>query len=209
MMAAREPRNRDDSLVSRAREGDRGAFDELFGVHRDRLEAYVRLRIGAHLRARVEVDDVVQETSARALQSIERFHAQDEGSFLRWLKGIAEHVILQLAERRERDQVLYVEAEALAADASPSQTLRRGERFDRLQAALDSLPPDYREVIVLSRLRGLRLKEIAVRMQRSPNAVAHLLSRALGELKAAFGDTESLGLPSRPLDGGGPRRDER
>jgi hypothetical protein len=58
-------------------------------------------------------------------------------------------------------------------------------------------------------VRGLVSEMIAARMQRSPNAVTHLVSRALSELKAVFGDTESLGLPPRPLDDGGPRRDEK
>jgi len=77
--------------------------------------------------------------------------------------------------------------------------MRRDERFERLQAALDSLSPDHREVITLARLKGLRGEEIAKRMNRSPNAVAQLLSHALKNLKEAFGDTESLHLPLRRL----------
>ncbi|MBI4583032.1 MAG: hypothetical protein HY717_03265 [Planctomycetes bacterium] len=56
-------------------------------------------------------------------------------------------------------------------------------------------------------MKGLRIQEIAARMKRSPNAVSHLLSRALTELKEAFGDTESLNLPPWRLDEGAPRRD--
>jgi RNA polymerase sigma factor (sigma-70 family) len=66
---------------------------------------------------------------------------------------------------------------------------------------LDGLSPEYREVIVLARLKGLRIKEIALRMNRSENAVSLLLSRALAKLKEAFGETESFNLPARRLDG--------
>ena len=84
---------------------------------------------------------------------------------------------------------------------SPSRSLRRRERLDRLQAALDALSPDHRQVIVLARLKGLRMTEIAERMERSPNAVALLLARALAKLRESFGDTESLplGAPADPL----------
>ena len=64
--------------------------------------------------------------------------------------------------------------ETAASTVSPSRALRRHERLDRLQEALDSLSPDHRQVIVLARLKGLRIKEIAERMDRSPNAVALL-----------------------------------
>ena len=67
------------------------------------------------------------------------------------------------------------------------------------QEALDALPPDHREVLVLSRLEGLAAEEIARRMGRTPNAVYHLIVRALALLRERFGATESLLLPDRPL----------
>ena len=54
----------------------------------------------------------------------------------------------------------------------------------------------------LARIEGLRIAEIAERMGRSRNAVAHLLSRALAKLKDTFGDTESFHLPACSLDEG-------
>lgn len=146
MKTVMEPSSREQALVSRAQSGDRKAFEELLEGHRCSLEKYARMRIGSHLRAKVEVEDVLQETCARAFQSIGHFHWKNEKSFLVWIKGIAEHVILKLAERHQRDQVLYVEEETISPEASPSRVLRRGERFDRLQAALDGLRPDHKEV---------------------------------------------------------------
>ena len=52
-------------------------------------------------------------------------------------------------------------------------------------------------------IEGLKIKEIAERMNRSPAAVKQLLSRALVKLKASFGETESLHLPDRELRGEG------
>ena len=78
--------------------------------------------------------------------------------------------------------------------------LRREERFERLQKALESLPPDYREAIRLSRIEGLKTVEIAERMGRSREAVKQLIFRALRRLRESFGDTESLHLPDRKFD---------
>ena len=91
---------------------------------------------------------------------------------------------------------------------SPSRIARRGERFDRLAEALNRLSADHREVILLSRIEGLRMKEVAKRMNRSENAVLLLLSRGLKKLKESFGETESLHLPWRGLKGGESNDDE-
>ena len=195
-------------LVTAAQSGESAAREALIESCRDELDRHLRLRIGAHLRGTLEVEDVFQETVTAALESLTAFRWNGEGSFLRWLKAVAENRILTLARKKRRTQILFVEwQEPLAGDPSPSNALRRGERFDRLQAALDCLEPDYREVIVLARLKGLRLKDVATRIGRSPNAVAHLLSRALTRLKEVFGDTGSLSLPPQRLHECDPRKD--
>ena len=75
----------------------------------------------------------------------------------------------------------------------------RAERFDRLKVALDTLKPDHREVILLARIRRLPIEDVAKRMGRSPDAVGHLLRRAIQKLKISFGDTDSFRLPDRSL----------
>ena len=66
-------------------------------------------------------------------------------------------------------------------------------------AWLKTLSADHREVLLLSRIEGLSIQEVAERMDRSPDAVKKLLSRALNALRAAFGETESLRLPDKRL----------
>ena len=87
--------------------------------------------------------------------------------------------------------------------------MQRGERVDRLKAAMHRLSADHREVIHLARIQKLPFKEIATRMNRSPGAVKVLLLRALRELKRSFGETESLHLPDRSLGLGGGVDEER
>lgn len=196
-----EPESETKALIEKAQRGDLEAFQVLQEAYWDSLDKYVRLRRGARFLQHVEVEDVLQETVTRAFEAIARFEWRGNGSFLRWLKGIAERVVLKLAQRQRRD-VLYLDRDPTAQDVSPSKAMRRDERFDRLRDALDSLSPDYREVVNLARLQGLGIKEIARRMNRSPKSVAHLLSRALKKLKEAFGETESLSLPPRAMEGG-------
>lgn len=193
----------DDPLLSRALRRDRDAFDSVVDAFRGRLATLVRFRLGAALRSRVEVDDVLQEALLRAFQAVERVDCPNRESFFRWLATIADHVVVDLARRHQRHSAVPLDRHIAADAASPSTGLRRDERFDRLQAALDSLSRDHREVILLARIHGLCLGEVAARMKRSYAATAQLLCRALRELRASFGDTASSSLPDRRFRPGG------
>lgn len=195
-------------LVHRAQSGDRAAFEELVDRHRARLNAFVRSRLGEHLRHKVEVEDICQETILRSLRSLKEFSCESEDSFFRWIAGIAANVFHELARRDRREPLDSSPFDVFSGSPSPSKVLRREERLDRLQEALDKLKPEYRQVILLVRIEKLSFSETARRMNRSQEAVRSLLWRALRSLKEAFGDTESMGLPPGPLRNGGRSDDQ-
>lgn len=186
-----------ERLVERAKSGDRDAFDQLAERFRRRLgssvEAWSRFQLGPKL----DPEDTIQETFIRAHRALPRFEWDGDDSFFRWLCGIAKRALAQMAEDARKARPPSTAADVPVGTPSPSQILRRHERFDRLEAAVEKLTPEYRQVVLLSRVEGLSAKEIADRMNRSPNAVRHLIVRALRELRAHFGDTESLHLPDR------------
>ena len=96
-------------LFAAARDGDRDAFDQLVARDRARLRALVVSRLGARLALDVDPDDVYQETILRALKNAARLEWRGEGSFLRLLGGIVEHVILELARERAREKRVSLE----------------------------------------------------------------------------------------------------
>ncbi len=193
-----DPQNTEQALIGRVRSGDRAAFDELASICRDRLEQLVRFRLGASLRRHVALEDVLQETYLRAFRTIDRFTRRSEDSFFQWLSGIARNVIREQC-RANLPMEELVGKEPQTESASASKNLRRGERLDRLQTALDELPPDYRRVLRGFLVEKLPLTEIARGMGRSPNAVSLLLLRANRKLRETFGDTQSLHLPADEL----------
>ena len=69
------------------------------------------------------------------------------------------------------------------------------------EEAINSLSPEYREAMFLVRIRGLQIKDAAVRMNRTPQAVKHLLMRAIRKLREILGDTESFSLPPESFEG--------
>jgi RNA polymerase sigma-70 factor (ECF subfamily) len=184
-------------LVVRAQRGSREAFDLLFRRHQARLDGLIALRVGRMLRFWIECEDIAQQTWLVALQDIRKFQWRGEGSFYRWLAGIAEHVIL----RHARDQTKgenggEMDPERLPAPGdSPSTDMRRWERFVSLRDAVGRLSDDHREVVISIYFRGLRVAEVATRMDRSADAIHMLHLRAVRKLRGLLGNTDSLRLP--------------
>ncbi len=189
------------SIVARAKAGDRGAFDQLTVAFRDRLRASIETWRRFQLGPKTDPDDLLQETFLRAFRTIERFNWQDDDSFFKWLCGIAKHVLAEAAQDAWRAERQAQAQPGQRSDTSPTNVVRRQDRFDRLDAALKRLAPEHRQVILLCRIEGLTSAEAAERLNRSPAAVRQLLLRALRELKQNFGDTESFNLPDRRLMG--------
>jgi RNA polymerase sigma factor (sigma-70 family) len=148
----------------------------------------------------VSEEDIYQEAMLKAFRKLHDFRWQGENSFGRWIGVIATNLIRSAGRREKRTPLRFADVEVSATQSSPSKHARRGERFDRLQQALDSLDPESRRVLVLVRIKGLPIKEVATRLGRSANAVSILLYRAAVRLKENFGDTESLTLPRRQLE---------
>ena len=120
-------------LVRRAQHGDRSAFERLVAFYQTRLDRAVTSRLGAELREKIEVGDVVQETVLKAPSSLKTFEWRGEDSFLRWLTGIAEHILRDQVDRQRRRRTAPLQEEIPHDDPSPSITFRRNERFVRLQ----------------------------------------------------------------------------
>jgi RNA polymerase sigma-70 factor (ECF subfamily) len=200
------------SLIRKAQAGDRRAFGGLVVQYQPQTQALIHVRLGPRLRRFVEPADIEQEVYIRAYQSISQFEWRGDGSFFRWLGGITEHVIKDQARLYLKSQKHGQEykmpspgptpaaTDVFVSHPTPSVSLRRQERLERLEKALDGLSEDYREVIILARIRRLPLAEIGRRMNRSADAVSMLLLRALRKLRLLFGETESLSLPPGSLD---------
>lgn len=207
-------------LVEKAQGGDAESFGLLIQRYRGRLEALVHLRMGARLRAKVEMEDVLQEACLGAFRSMSQFHWTDEGSFYRWIGRIVENTIRGFVrhhfQTKKRDPSRECSLDGPGRGSSgeeqrlrlqlqdtgtpPDVRVRRQERLDRLEAAVAQLEPDHREVILLSTIQGLPMNEVGERMGRSRRAASMLFLRALGELRRTFGTTGSFRLPGDSRD---------
>jgi len=195
----------DTTLLTRARAGDASAWSELLEAHRPQLTLLAQVQIGPGLRGKTDAADVVQETFLEAHRDLPGFRGTTEAEFAAWLRQVLARNLANLLRRyfgtqardprRERpladglDRSSQPPDPALVAPQStPSQRAVRGEQSARLADALNQLPADYRDVLVLRYLDGLSFPEVAARMGRSVDSVEKLWVRALARLRRTLGD---------------------
>ncbi len=175
----------DEDLARRFVAGDHGAFDELVRRHRDAIHRFVRWHLGA---PGGEAEDVTQDVLIEVFRCLPRYEGR---SRLRtWMLGLAHNVCRQrrrawggagraLVVAGARDEVLRTVPDA-AADLDA--LLARREVHARVRAAIESLGPEHRDVVLLREIEGLSYGEIAGVLQIPVGTVRSRLHNARVEL---------------------------
>lgn len=186
--------------IERWRQGDAEAGDRLLRHFAPWLQLLARVQFEYRLQAKLDASDVVQQTMLEAARAIGQFRGRGELELAAWLRQILARALAhevrryRSAEKRQLRREVPLERELIetsrrladmlpAGGTSPSESVERQERQVQLARALEQLPADYREVIVLRNLEGRSHAEIAQRMGRGEGAVRMLWVRALARLK--------------------------
>jgi RNA polymerase sigma factor (sigma-70 family) len=189
-------------VVERASRGDPTAVEELLQEHLPRLQAFVRLRMGAMLRSREESGDLVQSVCRVILTRQGEFRDGGDEAFRRWLFATAQRVVADKVKywRRDRrdagreENPRLDESEVASMSAvfgtllTPSRVASARERLVRFERAFESLSDDHREVISLARVLDQPHHDVAQRLGRSEVATRALLHRALAALAGKLGE---------------------
>ena len=174
----REGSSDPDLADVRSAQRDRPAFGALYRRYVDRVYGYCFYLLGDHHDA----EDPTERTFTAALAAIDGF--VDEGATFRaWLFRIAHNQLANALRSRHRQQAASLEAVAEPrANADPAGLLSLAEEARGLRRALDQLPVDRRQVVVLRFVDGLSAREIGAVLGRSEGAVRVLQHRALRQL---------------------------
>ena len=173
----------DDQLIDEALAGRSAAFGQLVLKYQDRLFTALAHAIGCVEDAR----DAAQDAFVQAFVKLETFRGNS--SFYTWLYRIAFNAAASRARRKRPAESLEVRREAAGLEpldhrnGRPTDGLERRERVDRVRAALDGLPDDYRVVIVLREIDGCDYEQISDILDVPVGTVRSRLHRARLQLK--------------------------
>ncbi len=141
-------------ILARAQTGDGAARDEILLRYQEPLEHFLCGRLSHSSRAVVDTRDIVQETLTAALGQLERFEYSGGGSFWGYLRRIGINLIHQEKRRQRSRPIVHNDCARLAAAAedsreSPPAALERKETSAALEAALEQIPEQAREALLL------------------------------------------------------------
>lgn len=182
------------SLIRRAQEGDRAAFDALVRIYDQNVLRLALQVIGSQEEAR----DLYQEAFLKVYRSIGQF--RQEAKFSTWLYRVVMNVCLDhLRRQRSRKevpvpQVAEGETEFLQTvqderpTGDPERVRHSREVGDRIRLAIERLNPRERLVFELKHYQGLRLRAIGEICNTTEQTAKNCLSRATHKLRMELGD---------------------
>jgi RNA polymerase sigma-70 factor (ECF subfamily) len=181
-----------------ARAGSAQALGEALEACRGYLLLIAQRELGPDLQAKAGASDLVQQTFLEAQRDFARFQGDEEGEWLAWLRRLLLNNLAnfvrdyrETAKRQVSREIRLPEVYSsrpgdLAPPApapTPSKQAMAHEHAAIVLVALDQLPPDYRQVVMLRYQDEKSFEEIGAIMGRSANAVRKLWLRALERLK--------------------------
>ncbi|MCC6802739.1 MAG: sigma-70 family RNA polymerase sigma factor [Anaerolineae bacterium] len=186
----RRPKNlkrlSDTELVELAKAGDKDSFGELYERYLDKIYSYVYYRTGNHHDA----EDLTARVFFRAMAHITSYTERGV-PFQAWLYRIAHNLVANWHRDRGRRKVIPLDefiASSLKSD-SPDRQAEDQEERDALRAAIQRLPEERQQLLLLKFVDHLSNAEIGETMNRTEGAIKSLYHRTLialrDELQAA------------------------
>lgn len=181
-------RAEEQSLIERAAEGDRAAAEAFIRAHQASLYAYL-----LRMSGRPEIaEDIVQEAFVRVLTNLDRFDARFR--FSTWLFTIAKRLYMNSCQKHkpayDSDMIGAWQGTApQPADSTEDEEIGANLR-GTLQAALMTLPPEQREVVILFHQQDWPIWLIAQHMDMPEGTVKSHLHRGRKKMRRLLDRSE-------------------
>lgn len=172
--------NSDEYLIQQFVQGNELAFDILY--HRYVKVVYNRVRYGIPA---ADVEDVTQEVFIAMLHYLSSFRG--EAKFSTWLRTLTNNKVAEYYRKRYRKKETMLVDLVYAEQSSDHSSASSLEDHIALQRALNYLPSQYREVILLRFAEGMQFKEISEQLGQNLEASKSLFRRAMSTLQERMG----------------------
>jgi RNA polymerase sigma factor (sigma-70 family) len=181
----------DENLMLAVRSGEVSKLGILFDRHHRALfDFFARMTAN-----RTMAEDLVQDVFFRMLKYRTTF--RDDSRFKAWMFHIARNARIDYFKKQQPETLLPEEGEHALQSSSPlpGHGLEREQQTVLLECAMFQLPPEKREVLVLSRYQEMKYEQIAEVMGCEVGTVKVRVHRALNELRDIYLKLSSEKLP--------------
>jgi RNA polymerase sigma factor (sigma-70 family) len=182
------------TLLTRAREGDRSALDELFARYLPSLRRWARGRLPAWARDLADTQDLVQDTLLETFKHVDGFEHRGHGALQAYLRqSVLNRIRNELKRVGRRPAIAELDLDLADSNQSPLEAAIGAEATERYDSALARLSQDDRELVVARLELDLSYADVAEATARpTANAARMAVSRALVRLAEAMKDDRRL-----------------
>ena len=170
----------DELTLARARRGDAAAQTQLIEAHEAKVFALLGRMLG---RGSPHLEDLAQETFLKALRALPSFDPAGPATLSTWILTIATRLAIDALRREKR---WATEEEVERADLGAVERLEQRELAAHVEAALGTITPEGRAILILRAHDDLDYPEIAAALDLELGTVKSRLSRARAALKRAL-----------------------
>lgn len=171
----------ENQLIQLYMNGDSYAFSDLINRHKSKIFTSISILVKDHYLA----EDIFQDVFIRIIESIRKGAYIENGKFSQWAIRIAHNLCMDHFRKVKRTPTITTSDNANIFDvynfSEPAADVRKMqiEKYDSVKKAIDKLPQDQREVIILRHYADLSFREIAAMSNISINT-------ALGRMRYAL-----------------------
>ncbi len=165
-------------------------FSALYRAHLRDVYSYAYYRVGNHHDA----EDLTTQTFLQAYRHLERAQAESDGRPLRpWLIRIAHNLAANHFRDRSRKPQTPIDDTTMLSALHTTEDLVEGrDELARILRAVERLPDDRREALIMRFALGMDNREIARALGRSDGATKVLLHRAVKQLEGLVAEGEGV-----------------
>ena len=186
----REEHQSDETLILQYKQRDQAAFEALYLRYRNILYRYF-IR---HCSDNYQAEELYQEVWMKVINSVDRY--EPGAKFKTYLFTIAHNALIDFYRKRKPAQVIEFEDAEITEEfthistplALPEDAFTFAQKTKQFMHALNALPANQKEVIILHIEQELSLEEIAVVTQVKTETAKSRLRYAKNKLKAAIQD---------------------
>ena len=172
----------EQELVERAKSGDHSAFAQLVTDHQNRVFSLAFRMVGN----REDAADLAQEAFLKAWQGLPKF--QGDSSFSTWVYRLTTNVCIDFLRKQKRRRDIQPVSSLDDEDSNapepadfskdPHRQVEERERSEALGRALQALPDQQRQILVLRELNGLSYQEISQLLDLDLGTVKSRIARS-------------------------------
>ena len=185
--ALAEPRPRvsgslsdDAELIAACRRGEARAMEMLYHQFKRRVFGMAHRIVGPN-----DAEEVAQEVFVRVFRGLAAFRG--DAALSTWIYRLTVNASLSHLARRGRRQEVHTSDESLAEVAAPPETARDPGLANRIEVALQALPPGYRAILVLHDVEGLSHEECATILECRVGTCKSQLHKARARMRELLG----------------------